>query len=96
MEALEVVSSVIGQDRTAIRISPFSPFQGMGQEPDPFHTWGYVCGQFKERFPKLAYISVTDPRLDSGQGRADNKKFTSDTFRAIIRGVDVKSVATIR
>ncbi|KAJ3340633.1 hypothetical protein HDU91_000823 [Kappamyces sp. JEL0680] len=86
LEAVAAVASAIGQDRTAIRISPFSEFQGMGHERDPFATWGYVCSQLKQRHPQLAYVSITDPRLE-GQagGSVGNKVFSTDYFRGIIR-----------
>lgn len=98
MEALDIVSKTIGQERTAVRISPFSPFQGMGESDNPFETWGYVCKEIKRRFPKLAYISVTDPRLgsDSGQGDDKNCKYSADRFRAVFRGVDPESVDKLK
>ncbi|KAI8912778.1 hypothetical protein EDD86DRAFT_236303 [Gorgonomyces haynaldii] len=87
-QVLQVVSDAIGQERTAIRVSPFSPFQDMGHEPDVYQTWGYVFEQIKQRFPKLAYVSVTDPRLGPDQnGKSDSNVYSCDPFRAILRGV---------
>ncbi|KAJ3258875.1 hypothetical protein HK103_003257 [Boothiomyces macroporosus] len=91
LEALESVTQEIGQERTAIRISPFSVFQGMGHEEDPFETFGYLVSEIKKRFPKLAYISVTDNRF--GNASQDDKLLTCDKFRAILRGVDPKNVS---
>lgn len=94
LEALQVVSEEVGQDRTAIRISPFSVFQGMGLEEDPFVTWGYVCKEIKARFPKLAYVSVTDPRLGPENGGTDaTKNISADPFRAVFRNIDPKTVS---
>lgn len=89
LEAVAAVAEEIGQDKTAIRLSPFSTFQGMSQPVDePFSTWGYVCESLAKAFPQLAYVSVTDARLGSDQGGSDaTKKFTCDPFRAAFRGV---------
>jgi len=91
LEVLQSVVDEIGQERTAIRVSPFSVFQGMGNEEDPFETFGYLFTEIKARFPKLAYISVTDNRF--GTNSEDDKYFTCDKFRAIIRGIDPNTVS---
>jgi NADPH2 dehydrogenase len=78
LEALKVVSDTIGQDRTAIRLSPFSPL-GKTFEIDPFENWGFVCEQIVKQCPKMAYISITDPRIN------EEKNYSSDYFRAIFR-----------
>ncbi|KAJ2985453.1 hypothetical protein HDV02_000553, partial [Globomyces sp. JEL0801] len=88
LESLEAVASVVGQKRTAIRISPFSDFQGQGKEVDPYETWSYVCNEIVKRLPKLSYVSITDPRLDSFTEEGKwSKQYTSDPFRAIFRGI---------
>jgi 2,4-dienoyl-CoA reductase-like NADH-dependent reductase (Old Yellow Enzyme family) len=87
-QALGTIVDAIGQERTAIRLSPFIDFQGMGHE-DPFKTWLYVCFEIQKRFPRLAYVSITDPRLDNNQGgNANAKKYSCDPFRCIFRGMD--------
>jgi 2,4-dienoyl-CoA reductase-like NADH-dependent reductase (Old Yellow Enzyme family) len=78
LEAVQTVVDAVGEDRSAIRISPFT-----GEEDiDPYENWGYVVEQLRQRFPKLSYLSMTDPRLDP----EGTKKFSSDYFRAILRG----------
>ncbi|KAJ3371070.1 hypothetical protein HDU91_005593 [Kappamyces sp. JEL0680] len=87
LQAMERVAGVIGEDRMAIRFSPFSNYYGMGHE-EPFTTWGWVMRQVKQRYPKLAYVSITDPRMDPEMGGTDkNALLSSDYFRAIFRGV---------
>lgn len=91
LDAIQVVADTIGQEKTSIRLSPFSPYQDMGKEDDPFETWGYVCNEISIRFPKLAYISIVDPRLGSeelGLGVDASKHYSVDKFRAIFRGLD--------
>jgi 2,4-dienoyl-CoA reductase-like NADH-dependent reductase (Old Yellow Enzyme family) len=70
LEALETVCKAVGQERSAIRISPFLNDEKL----DPFEYWGYVVEQIRERFPHLAYLSCTDPRLnDSGEKSFSSK-----------------------
>jgi 2,4-dienoyl-CoA reductase-like NADH-dependent reductase (Old Yellow Enzyme family) len=96
MQAIESVVSAIGQEKTAIRISPFSPFQEMATKDDPYDTWLYVCKEINRRWPKLAYVSVTDPRLGADQaGSETSKTVTSDPFRAVFRGVDPSKVSKL-
>jgi 2,4-dienoyl-CoA reductase-like NADH-dependent reductase (Old Yellow Enzyme family) len=88
LEALAEVVNAIGVEKTAIRISPFSVFQGMGKEPI-FETFGYICQQIKERFHGLSYISITDPRLRGQAGSGDNDAdvytvLLSDTLQTIL------------
>jgi NADPH2 dehydrogenase len=88
LQVMKAVSAVIGQKRTAIRLSPYSFFQGMGKE-NYYETFGYISKQLQMRFPELAYVSFTDPRLDEEQGGTKEvMQHTSDYFRAIFRGVD--------
>jgi NADPH2 dehydrogenase len=91
LEILDAVSSVVGDDRMAIRLSPFSEFQGMGLEDDPYETWGYLIKTILNEHPKLAYISLTDPRLQgqSGSSAFGKKVYSNDYFRALVRGVDL-------
>ncbi|KAE8378925.1 hypothetical protein BDV26DRAFT_280687 [Aspergillus bertholletiae] len=61
--ALEVTKAVIeavGADRTAIRFSPFSTYQGM-RMADPVPQFEYLARKVKEF--KLAYVHVVEPRI---------------------------------
>lgn len=79
-----------------MRISPFSPFAGMGDEP--FETWEYLLSRVKARFPRLSHVSVTEPR-DTFLRRGDDprvlesKKYSSDRLRAIIRGLPFRDIS---
>lgn len=92
LEAIDAVASTIGQERTAVRISPFSKFQFNGRESDPFETWGYVCREIKKRFPKLAYVSITDPRWDADPNPEHKQEVSVDYFRAIFRNMDPEKI----
>ncbi|KAL6246674.1 hypothetical protein RBB50_005981 [Rhinocladiella similis] len=60
----EVVGA-IGGERTGIRLSPFSPFAGMGMK-DPVPQFGYVVRELNKRF-KLAYLHLIEPRVSGNQ-----------------------------
>ncbi|KAI8146683.1 hypothetical protein BJV82DRAFT_643284 [Fennellomyces sp. T-0311] len=83
--ALEVVSEVakaVGDEKTSIRFSPWSDYQGM-KDDTPYETWGYIIDQLRQKHPKLAYIHMVEPRMDLGSD--DGNLATEDTldpFRA--------------
>ncbi|KAJ8692644.1 hypothetical protein PTI98_009939 [Pleurotus ostreatus] len=66
LEVLEAVSKEIGEDRTAVRISPWSRFQEMGMT-NPKPTYSYFVSQLKERLPNLAYLHAIEPRVADGK-----------------------------
>ncbi len=71
MEVLEAITKAVGQDRTAIRISPWSKFNDMRME-DPKPTFSYLVTQIRERFPDLSYIHVVEPRVADMDIRKDS------------------------
>lgn len=61
LEVVKAVMEAVGADRTAIRISPYSVFQGMLMaDPDP--TFRYWVEQLKQL--GLAYLHIIEPRQD--------------------------------
>jgi NADPH2 dehydrogenase len=65
IEVTRAVVAAVGADRTAIRFSPFSPFQGM-RMADPVPQFSYLARAMKEF--KLAYVHVVESRI---AGNAD-------------------------
>ncbi|KAI9459882.1 hypothetical protein BJY52DRAFT_1364723 [Lactarius psammicola] len=64
---LEVVNAIVesvGAERTAIRISPWSPFQDMGMK-DPLPTFSTFIERIRDEQPNLAYIHVVEARASS-------------------------------
>ncbi|KAJ7653047.1 hypothetical protein B0H17DRAFT_1172166 [Mycena rosella] len=86
--ALEVVGAVVaavGAEKTAIRFSPWSPFQEMGMA-DPLPTFSYVISQLAARHPRLAYIHLVEPRVSGSLTRdtgAVGKHESNDPLRAL-------------
>ena len=68
LEILEAVTTVVGEDRVGFCISPWGPFQGMRME-DPKPTFAYFISQAKERFPDLAYLHASEPRVSGPEDR---------------------------
>ncbi|KAL2351879.1 hypothetical protein BJ546DRAFT_230073 [Cryomyces antarcticus] len=65
LEVTKAVVDAVGADRTGIRLSPWSSFQGMGME-DPIPQFSHVIKGLKEM--KLAYLHVVESRIS---GNAD-------------------------
>ena len=71
--ALDIVAAIserIGEERTAIRLSPWSPFQDMRMEY-PLPTFSYFVAQLRDRHPKLAFLHVVEGR-DVVDGETSN------------------------
>ncbi|KAK5687485.1 hypothetical protein LTS10_001623 [Elasticomyces elasticus] len=65
VEVTKAVVAAVGADKTAIRLSPWSPFQGMGME-EPIPQFSYLVEELKKL--KLAYIHLVESRVS---GNAD-------------------------
>ncbi|KAF7594783.1 hypothetical protein BBP40_008286 [Aspergillus hancockii] len=65
LEVTRAVVEAVGADRTGIRFSPFSTFQGM-RMADPVPQFGYLASRVKEF--GLAYVHLVEPRI---AGNAD-------------------------
>ncbi|KAK1053585.1 hypothetical protein LTR74_016266 [Friedmanniomyces endolithicus] len=61
----QAVVSAVGADKTGIRLSPWSTFQGMQME-DPIPTFSHLLHSLKEM--KLAYVHLVESRIS---GNAD-------------------------
>ena len=83
LEVTQAVTSAIGEDKTGIRLSPWSEFGGKNilavlyfisrwssldmREANPIPTFSYLIQQLYDRFPSLAYLHLVEPRI-----RGDN------------------------
>ncbi|KAI0042644.1 putative NADPH2 dehydrogenase chain OYE2 [Auriscalpium vulgare] len=68
LEVVDAVVAAVGADRTGIRLSPWSVFQGM-RLPDPIPTFSHFVTRLRDEHPDLAYIHVVDHRV---LGAVDN------------------------
>ncbi|KAF4997964.1 hypothetical protein FGRMN_3484 [Fusarium graminum] len=75
LEIAKAVSQQIGADRTAIRLSPFSTFQGMRMtEPKPQFT--YLISELRPL--GLAYLHLVEPRIAGNVDRETSNEENLD------------------
>ncbi|KAJ8126528.1 hypothetical protein O1611_g7110 [Lasiodiplodia mahajangana] len=76
VEVTKAVVNAIGADKTAIRLSPFSDFQGMGMK-DPYTQFAHVARELKPL--NLSYLHLVEPRIsgdvDAGCGAGHSLGF---------------------
>jgi len=68
LEVSKAVVGAIGAEKTGIRLSPFSKFQGMGME-DPVPQFSYYVQELKKL--QLSYIHIVESRI-SGNATVDS------------------------
>ncbi|KAJ7750676.1 hypothetical protein DFH07DRAFT_869059 [Mycena maculata] len=68
LEVVDAIVTAIGAQKTAIRFSPWSPFQDMTMA-DPLPTFSYVISKLAARHSDLAYIHLIEPRITGGGDR---------------------------
>ena len=70
LEVAKAVVDAVGADRTGIRLSPFSSFQGM-KVKDPVSQFSHLLKGLKQH--NLAYVHVVESRI-SGNAEIDSKE----------------------
>jgi NADPH2 dehydrogenase len=82
LEVAKAVVGAVGAERTAIRLSPFSTFQGM-KMADPKPQFSYFVEQLKKL--KLSYIHVVESRIagNADVESAEKVDFLVRTFRLL-------------
>ncbi|KAK7462981.1 hypothetical protein VKT23_007562 [Stygiomarasmius scandens] len=84
LEVVEAITKGIGAEKTALRLSPWPTFFDMGMK-DPIPTYTYLVEKVRDLFPKLAYLSVIEPRSRGAEfeERELEKRESNDFIRAI-------------
>ena len=79
LEVAKAVVDAVGAERTGIRLSPFSEFQGMGMA-DPRPQFSYFAKELKKL--KLAYIHVVESRVNNNEDieETDSVRFLVDIW----------------
>ncbi|KAK7433306.1 hypothetical protein QQZ08_000245 [Neonectria magnoliae] len=75
LEVATAVCAAIGPDRTAIRLSPFSPFQGMRMR-DPVPQFTHLVSNLRDL--GLAYLHLIEPRVSGNADQATDDTETLD------------------
>ncbi|KAJ3540737.1 hypothetical protein NM688_g6184 [Phlebia brevispora] len=82
LEVIDAVCKAVGEDRTGVRVSPWSEFGDMGMEnPEP--TFSYFARELVARHPKLAYLHATEPRISGAVDRQGRANESNDFLRDI-------------
>ncbi|KZV68722.1 FMN-linked oxidoreductase [Peniophora sp. CONT] len=82
-EVVGAITAAIGPERTALRISPWSPFHGMRMS-DPIPTFSALVKHLAENHPHLAYLHVIQPRISANDDiEPGNASDSNDFVRAI-------------
>ncbi|KAA1467027.1 NADH:flavin oxidoreductase/NADH oxidase [Dentipellis sp. KUC8613] len=64
LEVVEAVVKAVGQKKTALRISPWSPWQIGKRMDDPIPTFSEFVRRVKDAYPDFAYLHVVEPRIN--------------------------------
>lgn len=95
LELMEALAAALGgEDRLAIRLSPFGLFnQARGEQR--LETWGHLSRELKRLLPRLSYVSFIEPRYEQIFSEAEKQAFLDawglpevdlSTFRALWAG----------
>ncbi|KAI0064346.1 FMN-linked oxidoreductase [Artomyces pyxidatus] len=87
LEVLDAIVAAVGAKRAAIRLSPWSRYQGMGM-PNPVPTFRALVTRIRDTHPDLSYLHVVEPRIDGGSARASVDPGESNDFIREIWGPD--------
>ncbi|PVF97963.1 putative NADPH2 dehydrogenase chain OYE2 [Serendipita vermifera] len=86
LDVTRAVTSAVGEDRTGIRLSPWSEFGDMRMK-EPIPTFEYLIQELHDRFPQLAYIHLVEPRIAGDKdARSPEVKVDSNDFAKKIWG----------
>lgn len=87
---VDAVSKAVGEERTGIRLSPWSEFQDMADET-PYETWGYITEQLQAKHPNLAYLHYIEPRDDFSRKTQNDTVNSLDPFRKLWKGAFISA-----
>ncbi|ORY02891.1 FMN-linked oxidoreductase [Basidiobolus meristosporus CBS 931.73] len=91
LEVIEAVSTAIGQERTAIRLSPYNTFQDM-KEDTPVETFSYLTSEIQKRFANLAFLHFIKPRISGDtEIEGDEQPLGLEPFREIWKGAFISA-----
>ncbi|RDX41589.1 NADH:flavin oxidoreductase/NADH oxidase [Lentinus brumalis] len=82
LEIVDAVSQAVGEQKTAIRISPWSTFQDM-RMVDPVPTFTYLVTRLAEDHPDLAYLHVVQVGISGGTDMVPAVGESNDFIRKI-------------
>ncbi|KAA1467032.1 FMN-linked oxidoreductase [Dentipellis sp. KUC8613] len=64
LEVVEAVVAAVGQKKTGLRVSPWSPWQVTKRMDDPMPTFTEFVRRVHDAYPDFAYLHVVEPRIN--------------------------------
>jgi len=84
LEVVSAVASVVGFDRTGVRISPSSTFNGMS-DSDPGSLFRHVAKRLDDA--NIAYLHIIEPRISGAETVAENQDaIAAKDLRQVFQG----------
>jgi len=84
LAVIDAVASVIGPEKTAIRISPWSTFQDMRMSnADTLETFSYLVRTVRNKYPTFSYLHAPEPRVAGNLDRDPEKGESNDFLKDI-------------
>ncbi|KAG5724437.1 NADPH dehydrogenase 1 [Termitomyces sp. T112] len=90
LDVVDAVVKAVGAERTAIRLSPWCPWQDMCKE-DPSAQFSYFVSQLKAHHSNLAFLHIIEPRILSNTDRVCGAHESCDFIRDIWSPVPIVS-----
>ena len=81
-EVVAAVTAAVGPERTGIRLSPWSTFQGM-RMPDPIPTFSALVNHLASSYSTLSYVHVVEPRISGNDDAEGGEKESNEFVREI-------------
>ncbi|KAI0642049.1 NADH:flavin oxidoreductase/NADH oxidase [Trametes meyenii] len=72
LEVVDAVAASVGQNKTALRLTPWSMYQDMRME-NPVPQFSYLVEQLKLKYPDLAYLHSVTSKVMLSKGPEDPK-----------------------
>ncbi|KAF8147835.1 hypothetical protein B0H34DRAFT_758987 [Crassisporium funariophilum] len=79
LEVVKAVSDVVGEERTGIRVSPWSTFQDMKMD-DPIPQYSHFVTALKAAHPNLAYLHAIEPPAEGSVTHKESNPNESNDF----------------
>ncbi|KAH9970844.1 hypothetical protein BGW80DRAFT_1437976 [Lactifluus volemus] len=93
LEVIDAIVKSVGAERTAVRISPWSTFQGMGMK-DPLPTFTTFVERIRVTHPNFAYVHGIEPRINGGDERNSDQGSTQSNEALRKAAGDIPFIAT--
>ncbi|KAL9556695.1 hypothetical protein MBANPS3_001746 [Mucor bainieri] len=85
LEVVDAVAEAIGVERTGVRFSPGSDFQGMVDD-NVERTWGHLTSELQKNHPGLAYLHMIECRSSIFTDTQADLSDTLEPYRKLFHG----------